>query len=120
MKFKLYVTESPMLSASRGQLRLVASNGIVLEDSLAKMPTQQKNAKKKREIEPSIKVECSSWISEIKYDEDAKILSVVTNSEKVYNYKNVNKITYERFQNSPSKGRFFARHIRKRFDRKAA
>lgn len=58
----------------------------------------------------------STVISSFFYNADARILKIVFVSGMVYNYKNVPKGIYEALQQSTSKGIYFNRNIRGKYE----
>ena len=57
----------------------------------------------------------SSNISEIGYNEAAKMLVIRFTSNKLYTYSSVSKAVYDQFMNAPSKGKFFGDIIKSAF-----
>lgn len=86
------------------------------ENPVAKTETCEEWPPRRDKRDNVMKVDNSSWISEILYDDKRKILKIITSTGKTYSYLKVNKLTHERFLNSPSRGRFFSLHIRGRFE----
>ena len=58
----------------------------------------------------------SSFIDSVGYDELGKRLIVRFKSERIYEYQNVLRDLYLRFMESESKGSFYTKHIRGRFE----
>lgn len=57
----------------------------------------------------------SSNIKSVAHDENSKTLEVEFNSGRVYKYFGVPASEYEKFTNSPSKGRYFNQQIENRY-----
>lgn len=57
----------------------------------------------------------SSNLHSIGYDHARRVLAVGFNSGAVFHYSNVDLGTWERFVEAPSKGSFFAHHVKGRF-----
>lgn len=57
----------------------------------------------------------SSNIKSVGYDEQGKVLQIEFTSGAVYQYSDVPVHTYVELMNWPSKGMYFARHIRDRY-----
>ena len=62
----------------------------------------------------------SSAISSVGYDAGSQTLEVEFQSGSVYDYREVPREVYESFLASSSKGRFFARRIRSRYESRRA
>ena len=63
----------------------------------------------------------SSFISGVSYDAKKRTLSVDMynkNSQKQYQYQNVDKETFEKFKKAESKGQFFNKSIKDHYDYK--
>ena len=58
----------------------------------------------------------SSFIDSVGYDELGKRLIVRFNSESIYEYQNVSREVYIAFMEAESKGRFYAKYIRGKFE----
>ena len=58
----------------------------------------------------------SSFIDSIGYDELGKRLIVRFDSEAIYEYQNVSKDVYSAFIEAESKGHFYSKHIRGKFE----
>jgi hypothetical protein len=58
----------------------------------------------------------SSLIKSIGYDEEIGVLQVEFTEGQIRDYKNVSAELYKQFLTASSKGRFYLKHIRKKFD----
>ena len=58
----------------------------------------------------------SSFIDSVGYDELGRRLIVRFNSESIYEYQNVSRDVYIAFMEAESKGRFYSKHIRGKFE----
>lgn len=58
----------------------------------------------------------SSNIASIGYDESSQILEVEFKSGGIYQYFNVPKNAYEIFMNAGSKGKYFYKYIKERYE----
>lgn len=59
----------------------------------------------------------SSSISSIGYDEDTYTLRIIFHDSGVYDYQSVPPIIVQQFLNASSKGKYYAAHIKGRFNR---
>lgn len=57
----------------------------------------------------------SSVISEVDYDKDTSVLTVIFNSGASYDYNGVPEDVYEDLINAPSVGSYFVRNIRNNY-----
>jgi len=58
----------------------------------------------------------SSNIAQVGYDTAEKVLRIVFQTGAIYDYTNVDELTYRQLLQSPSVGKFFHRYIKGSFD----
>lgn len=58
----------------------------------------------------------STWISSVSYNRPNKILTLVTNVGSTYKIANVPRSFFDKWKNSPSKGKFYHENVKDRFN----
>lgn len=77
-------------------------------------------AEKAADAEVQMKKVDSSTIDKIGYDADSKTLTITFDNGETYNYKNVPEKTHKALMKSKSKGKYFHKNIKDKFESEKA
>lgn len=58
----------------------------------------------------------SSWISDVRYNRKARLLTMILNNGRAYLIDGISRHMFDRWKSAPSKGRFWHSHIKNKYN----